>query len=259
MEFGCFLGDHSKKAAFGVVGIGRASSAAESAVEAFESTGGAQVAAFPGRELLFQKVVGDSGAEVTAQGGDSLRLGVTIGAGDFQVAAQNGIMAVSLPDGVEVFEDSFAMSTALLSGKVIGQADGVVEVAELVEEAALILSAEVDGAQSGAQAAAPVMDDQLQAVLMSDSLLFQDTEKIDPFVIVLTLAQLPEQDFAAVGVRPNPHGDENRAFEAPFYGPPTPFAVATDLTVGSQECDPDSINLQDGRDIGRVIVRHEVS
>jgi hypothetical protein len=35
MEFGCFLREHGKKTLVGVVGIGRTSSAADSAVEAF--------------------------------------------------------------------------------------------------------------------------------------------------------------------------------------------------------------------------------
>ena len=87
MEFKYFLSDHSDKALVGVIGTGGASSAAESAVEALESTGGTQVSAFPGRKLLFQMVVGDGRAEVTAQGGDRLRLRMAIRADDLQIAA----------------------------------------------------------------------------------------------------------------------------------------------------------------------------
>ncbi len=41
-------------------------------------------------------------------------------------------------------------------------------------------------------------------------------------------------------------------------GPFSTFTIATHLAIGSQECDPDGIDLQDRRDIGRVIVRSKV-
>ena len=87
MEFIGLLDDHSQDACVRVIGIGSASSAADSAVETFESTGGAQVPAVPGRELLFQMVVGDGGTEVTAQGGDSFGLRMAIGTDDPEIAA----------------------------------------------------------------------------------------------------------------------------------------------------------------------------
>jgi hypothetical protein len=72
------------------------------------------------------------------------------------------------------------------------------------------------------------------------------------------VAQLPKQDFTAVRVRPNAHGNEDRTLETPLDHSFSPFAITTDLTVGSQERDPDGINLQDRRDIGRVAVGREL-
>ena len=72
MKFKCFLSDHGEKIRVGMVSAGRTNSA----VEAFEATGGAPVSTSLGRELLFQMVVGDS-REVAAQGDGSVRLRVT--------------------------------------------------------------------------------------------------------------------------------------------------------------------------------------
>lgn len=58
--------------------------------------------AVPSREQLFHMGVGESLAEVPAQGRHRFRLEMKVGTDNLQTAAQNGITAASLPDGVEV-------------------------------------------------------------------------------------------------------------------------------------------------------------
>ena len=45
---------------------------------------------------------------------------IAIGTDDLQIAAQNSVIAASLPDGMELLEDGFAMSAALLGSEVVG-------------------------------------------------------------------------------------------------------------------------------------------
>ena len=80
------LCEHSENALVGVIGTGSARSASESAVEAFETAGGAQMPSLPGRELLLDEVVSDGEAEVSAQGSDGLRLRVTELADDPEIS-----------------------------------------------------------------------------------------------------------------------------------------------------------------------------
>ena len=61
-----------------MVGVGAADTAPQVTIEAFEATGGAQVLARPGGMLFLQQAVGDRGAKVTPEGGDSGGLGVTV-------------------------------------------------------------------------------------------------------------------------------------------------------------------------------------
>ena len=86
MGFESFLSDHCQNALVGMIGVGGACPAADSAIEALETAGCAKVSALPGRMLLFHLVVGDGGAEVTAQRGYGLGLGMAPRANDFEVA-----------------------------------------------------------------------------------------------------------------------------------------------------------------------------
>jgi hypothetical protein len=225
------LCDHGENALVRVIGTGRASSASESAVEAFETAGGAQMPSLPGRELLLDEVVGDGGSEVSAQGGDSLGLRVTVLADDLQIATEDRVVALGLPDGMEVFEDGFAMSAALFGGEVLWYLNGLVKVALFVEETALLPRTEVDGAESRAQATAAIVEDELQSILASNALLFQDTEKSNPLLIILAATYLPEQNLGAVALRPNPHGYKDRALEAALDRSSAAFAVTTHLPI----------------------------
>jgi hypothetical protein len=97
MELVGFWSDHSEKALIGVIGIGRPMPAADSAVEAFEAAGGTRVFAVPGGELLFQMVVGNRRAKVTARGSDSFRLRMAIFAHDLEITTENGLLATGFP------------------------------------------------------------------------------------------------------------------------------------------------------------------
>jgi hypothetical protein len=134
---------------------------------------------------------------------------------------------------MEVFEDGFAVSAALFGGEMLWYLDGLVEVALFVEETALLLRAEVDSAESRAQATAAIVEDELQSVLASNALFFQDTEKTNPLLIVLTATYLPEQNLGAVALRPNPHGNKYRALEATLDRSSAAFAVTTYLAIGA--------------------------
>jgi hypothetical protein len=133
----------------------------------------------------------------------------------------------------------------LFGREIVWNVDSVVEVTKLVKETTLLLRPEVDSAQGRAQAAATVVDDQLQAVLAADALSLQDAQEGSPFFVVFATAQLPKQDFTAVRVRPNTHGDEDGTLEATFHCSLPSLAVATYLTIGTQHGHPDGIYLQD--------------
>ena len=118
-------------------------------------------------------IVGDGGAEVTAQGSDGFRLSGTILADDGEIAAQGSIVTLGFPDGAEVTEDGFAVAWTLLGGEVVRGLQIAPDIAEFVKETALVIGVEVDHAQGASQAAAAVMDDELQAVGAADALGFQ--------------------------------------------------------------------------------------
>ena len=82
-----FLSDDSQDPLVGVIGAGAADVPAQGAIEALQAAGGTQMAAVPVRVLLLDAIVGQGGAEVAAQGGDGVRLGVPVLADDLQVAA----------------------------------------------------------------------------------------------------------------------------------------------------------------------------
>jgi len=165
-----------------VIGIGDTNPAAESAVEAFEATGSAQVFAVPGRELLLQMVVGDSRAEVTTQGGDRFRLGMAIFAHDLEIATESDVVATGFPDEAEVLENDFVASTALLGGEILWRAEGLVDVAQFVEEATLQVRIKPNGLQGRAESCTSITDDEFQTVLSADALCFQDPEETDPIL-----------------------------------------------------------------------------
>ena len=83
--------------------------------------------------------------EVTAQGGHGVRLGVTIFLYDFEGPAQDGAALLGLEDGDEVTENGAALAFAFWRWEVFGHVNGLPDVAELVEKAALFRRVEVDG------------------------------------------------------------------------------------------------------------------
>jgi hypothetical protein len=119
----------------------------------------------------------------------------------------------------------------LLGEKVAWNLDSVVEVAESVEETALLVCSKVDGTQSRAQAAATIVDDKHQSILTSNALFFQDTEKGDPLLVILCAAQRPQQDLRPITFRPNPHGHEDRELVAALHCLLVIFAVTTYLPI----------------------------
>jgi len=78
--------------------------------------------------------------EITAEGLNSIGLRKPRLAADLEITTEHRVPAFGLVDGVEVFEDAFFESTSLLAGKLfILNADGVVDVAQFVEETTLHL------------------------------------------------------------------------------------------------------------------------
>lgn len=243
-----FLTDHGLDAGIGMISRSSPCSTADSFVEAFQATGGTKVSEMPGGVITLDEEIGNGLTEVSAQGLDSSGLCETIGATDLEITTQHGVPAFSLVDSMEVLEDAFFASASLLGRKLfILDVDGMIDIAQFVEETALLLSSEVDSAQCRAQATTAIMDDELQSVLASNPLLFQDAEKGDPLLVILTTAQPPEQDLRPVAVRPNTHGNEDRTLEAAFHYPFATFSVATHLPIRTQLRHPDSVHLQNRR------------
>ena len=81
--------------------------------------------------------------------------------------------------------------------------NGLPDVAELVEQAALFDGIKVDGGQGGAQATAAIVNDQFQAGFAAQALLFQLAQEGQPAFGVLAVGQVPGQDFLAPGFRPD--------------------------------------------------------
>jgi len=105
------LGDRRVDTQLGAIGVCSAGLAADRA----------EVVATPGREFLFEMIVGDGGAEVPAQGGRGFRLGMAVGTDDLQIAAQDRVVAASLPDGMEVVKMAFCCRRRCLAGTSSGR------------------------------------------------------------------------------------------------------------------------------------------
>ena len=108
-----FLGEHSFETGVGMIGIGGFQPEPDSAVEAFQATGGAQMLTGPVGIELLEVVVGDSVAEVSAQSSHSFGLRQAIGADHFEIAAQHGLVVFGFPDFTEIFEDRLLVASAL--------------------------------------------------------------------------------------------------------------------------------------------------
>jgi hypothetical protein len=85
------------------------------------------------------------------------------------------------------------------------------------------------------------MDDQPQTILAPDALGFQDGQESGPFLVVFAVAQVPEQDFTAVRVGPNTHGDEKGALESAFNRPLAALSVTTHLAIRTHLRHPESV------------------
>ena len=62
---------------------------------------------------MFEVVVGDGVAEVSAQSSHGFRLRQAIDTDNFEIAAQHGLVVFGLPDFAEVLEDSLLVTSAL--------------------------------------------------------------------------------------------------------------------------------------------------
>ncbi len=250
-----FLGDHGQHAGIGVVGVGCADAAPESAVETFEITRGAQARPRPSGMLGFQLVVGDGAAKVAAQGGDGGGLVLAILATDAHVAAERGGVVFARPDCGGVFEDGPPLASALLGGQFGVQLERVGDIAQLVEQTALLGGVEVDGLQGCAQAWATIVDDQAEAIGVANALGLQQTEKAEPGFGVFAGAQLPDQLLPAPGSGPHAQGDEDRPFAPLFDGPATPAPIGAQLIRRLHLGEPNGIVLQDGWHLLGIQVR----
>ncbi len=122
----------------------------------------------------------------------------------------------------------------------------------------MLLGAKTDGVQGRTESLAPIVDDELQAILAADALGFQDLEELDPFFGAFAFAEPPKQDLTAVAVRPNTHSYQDGTLEPSFDRTLAAFAVAAHLTVGAHEGHPDGVDLQDGWHIFCLTVGVEV-
>lgn len=140
MEPPYHLRHHRRQASIRVVGIGRPSSTTDIAVETLKVTGCSKILALPGRELFLQSVVGNGRSKVTPQSCHSLGLRVTIGADDFEIATERRLVAARLPDLLEILQDLLSTSLPLVWGKTLWQVNSFGNIAQLVEETALLFS-----------------------------------------------------------------------------------------------------------------------
>lgn len=99
----------------------------------------------------------------------------------------------------------------------------------------------------GAQAAAAIVNDQFQAVFAPDALLFQLAQESQPACGILTVGQVPGQDFLAVAIGPDPQGDQEAALAAAFDRAAPVLAISPPLTGGAQLRESDGVQLEDGR------------
>ena len=113
IERACFLGHHGLQTGVGMIGIGGFQPEPDSAVEAFQAAGGAQMLTRPVREELLEVVVGDGVAEVSAQRSHGFGLRQAIGADHIEIAAQHGLEVFGFPDFTEVLEESLLVTSAL--------------------------------------------------------------------------------------------------------------------------------------------------
>ena len=186
------LGDHGQDASVGMIGVGTADAAAQAAIKAFEATGCAQVGAAPSWVVFLNGEVGERSTEVTAQGGHSFGLAIAVVLHNLEGSAQDGGTLLGLKDGNEVAVDSAALAFAFWQREVFGDANGMPNVAELVEEAALLSRVKVDRLQSGAEAAAAIVDEPFQAVFAAQALFLPLAEQGEPTLGVFVVGQTPK-------------------------------------------------------------------
>ena len=241
------LGDHGQDTGIGMVGVGAADAAAQGSVEAFEATGGAQVAAAPGWVVFLDHEVGDRGTKSRGAGCHRFRLGLAILLHDLEGPAQDGGTLLGLKDGDEIAVNGAALAFAFVGGEFLGHVNGLPAVAELVEQAALFGGIEVDGLQRATQAAAAIVNDQFQADFATHPLFFQLAQEGQPALGVLAVGQVPSQDFLSCGVRPHAQSDQQTALAAAFDRAQAAFGVGAILASGAQLREPDGVQLEDRR------------
>ena len=129
--------------------------------------------------------VSESRAEIRAEATDGIWLGGAVKTDDLAVTAEGSRRLFGLPDVVKVAEDGFALTLLLLAGQgLVADMNGVVEVAQLVEEAALLGSAKMDDIHGGAETSPAIMDHQLQPIVAMHACRFQVAEKVEPVVAI---------------------------------------------------------------------------
>ncbi len=179
---------------------------------------------------------------------------------DVEVAVEDGFRTNGIPDGVEVTEDGLA-APALLLGRErrVINTDGVIEIAELVKEAALFGGSEVDGGKGSAETGAAVIDDEFESVFAADAQGLEIGEEGKPGGFVFVVSQAPGQDFCAIGVRPDAESAENGPFAALFARAAATFGVKTVGSCRHQLRHPDGIDLQNGSGRGQGVCDRQFS
>ena len=217
-----FLSDHGQNAWVGVEGGGSTEAAAQAAIEAFEATGGAQVGVAPGREALQEVILSDGGAEVATQGGNGLGLGRAILADNGKVAAECGVVALrprshgnrgrSLCDDGDI---AWATGRQALAGPA--------RYCAVCERDSVVVRHRSRRCAERCKAAAAVMNDELADHWRRGCPGLRDGrgKRSRPPLLHSRPTARPGWRSALFG--PDAHGDQNRAFAAPFDGRKRPL------------------------------------
>jgi hypothetical protein len=187
-----FMRDHSLQGGLGMIGRGSTCPAPETTIEAFQPARGAQVRELPVGMLLVNSKVGDGGAEVSAEATDCLRLRCAIKPDHLAVAVEGSGESFGLPNVVKIAKNGLAPAALFLAGEVfVGDPNGVVEIAQFVEEAALLIGAKVHSVERGAETGPAIMDDEFKAIVATDAQGFQLAEKSQPVAFIFLVGQTP--------------------------------------------------------------------
>ena len=141
------LSEQKGESGIGMIGGSSPDTSAEGAIKTLQATGGTEMRRIPVGMAQEDLKKGDGRAKVVTESAHGVGLRGAVAANDGEVTEKHGGEAFGLPDVMKVTKNGFAaLSAGLCVETFVGDANGVVEVAELVEETALFAGSKVDGA-----------------------------------------------------------------------------------------------------------------